>query len=290
MSSKFILNQIKSYLFITIGLFINALGWTAFLIPAKIVGGGVTGISTIVFFGTGIPIGIMVLCINAVLIIVAIRLLGAKFGVVSVYSIVMLSFIFVLLQKFITAPIVTDQFMSTLIGGALGGIGAGIAFINGGNTGGTDIIALIINKYRNVSPGRVILYLDVVIIASALLIFTQADKPIEKLVYGYVQMAVVSYVLDLVIEGAKQSYQIIVFSQESKLIADRIGNEVGRGVTLLNGYGWYSKSDIDVLMVIARKMDKQKILKIIKETDQRAFISVAKVMGVYGKNFDRIKL
>ncbi len=290
MTTKKIFEVIRSYFGITIGLFISVLGWTGFLLPAKIVGGGVTGVATIIFLGTSFPIGYSILLINAVLILIAIRLLGAKFGIATIYGIGMSSFLFFVLQHFIQEPFVTDQFMSALIGGALAGIGVGITFVNGGNSGGTDIVALIIGKYRNISPGRIFIYLDFVIIGSSFLVYQSGDKPIEKLVYGYVVMAVVSYVIDLVVEGAKQSYQITVFSKQNRIIADRIGNEVGRGITLLNGYGWYSKAEIEVLMVIARKTDKQQIMKIIKETDERAFISVAKVQGVFGMNFDKIKI
>ena len=170
--------------------------------------------------------------------------------------------------------------------GGLAGAGIGLAFSMGGNSGGTDIIALILNKYYNISPGKVILYLDIIIIGCSFFV----SGIIENVVYGYVQMGVMTYALDMVIDGFKQSYQIMVFSQHTKEIADRIGNEVGRGVTLLDGWGWYSKSDQKVLLVIARKVDKQSIMEIIQSSDPKAFISVAKVQGVYGKNFEKLKL
>jgi uncharacterized membrane-anchored protein YitT (DUF2179 family) len=176
--------------------------------------------------------------------------------------------------------------MAALIGGGLSGIGIGIAFANGGNTGGTDIIALIINKYRNISPGRIFIYIDTVIIASSWFIF----HSIEKIVYGYVVMAVSSYALDLYLNGNRQSYQIMIYSNLSKIIAERISLEVKRGVTCIYGYGWFSKKDIEVVMVIARKDDRQRILKIINETDRDAFISVAKVQGVFGRNFEKINI
>ena len=176
--------------------------------------------------------------------------------------------------------------MCAIIGGGLAGAGIGLAFSMGGNSGGTDIIALILNKYYNISPGKVIMYLDIVIIGCSFFV----SGSIENVVYGYVQMGVMTYALDLVIDGSKQSYQIMVFSQYTKEIADRIGNEVGRGVTLLDGWGWFSKSNQKVLLVIARKVDKQTIMEIIQNSDPKAFISVAKVHGVYGKNFEKLKL
>ncbi len=276
----------KSYFMISLGLLIFAFGWTAFLIPSEIVGGGVSGISSLIFFATGLPVGVVSLIINAIFLLVALKLLGAKFGVNTVFGILLSSAFFVILPQFIQKPLVEDPFMCALIGGMLSGLGVGIAFSNGGNSGGTDIVALIITNYYNISPGRVIIYIDILIIASSYLVFGS----IEKIVYGYVVMGVFGYTLDAVIEGSKQSYQMMIFSKNNAEIADRIGTEIHRGVTLLKGKGWYTKQDQDVLMVIAQKNDKNDIMRIIKECDDSAFISIAKVSGVFGRNFDRIKI
>ncbi len=284
-NNKF-LNFIIPYLYITTGLFIFVFGWTAFLIPSEIIGGGLAGLGSLVYFVTGFPVGVTTFAVNIILVLIALKILGAKFGINTIYGIVISSVFFIVLQQHITEPIVKEQFMAALIGGALGGVGIGIAFSHGGNSGGTDIIALIINKYRNVSPGRVFLYIDIVVIASSWFIF----HSIEKIVYGYVVMAVASYAVDLMINGARQSFQIMIYSNYDKIISERISNEVGRGVTCLKAYGWYSKKDISVVMVIARKQDKQKILAIVKETDENAFMSIAKIMGVFGRNFDDVKL
>ena len=280
------LRELKSYLLITFGLFLNAFAWTAFLIPSKIIGGGLSGFGTLVFFATEIPVGATVLLVNIGLVALAIKLLGANFGVKSIYGILVLSGFLTLLQFLIKEPLVPDMFMCAILGGIIGGAGVGIAIASGGNSGGTDIIALIVNKYYNISPGRVILYLDVVIISSSYIIF----KSVEILVYGYIVMAVVAYVIDLLLNGAKQSYQIMIFSSEHAEIADRVGKEIGRGITFLHSKGWYSKEESEVLMIIARKHDKQKIMRLIKDVDPKAFISVAKVMGVFGENFDRLKI
>ncbi len=281
-----VINFIKPYLYITTGLFIFAFGWTAFLIPSEIIGGGISGLGTLIYFSTGFPVGYTTLLVNSVLVIIAMRILGARFGINTIYGIIISSIFFIVLQQLIKQPLVNDEFMAALIGGGLSGVGVGIAFSHGGNAGGTDIIALIINKYRNISPGRVFLYIDIVVIASSWFLF----HSIEKIVYGYVVMAVSSYSVDLILNGSRQSFQIMIYSRFSKIIAERISTEVERGVTCLKGYGWYSKKDIDVVMVIARKQDKQRILAISKETDDEAFISVAKVMGVFGQNFEDIKL
>ncbi len=286
-------NQILSYVFITFGLFLYAFGWSAFLIPSEIIGGGVSGVSSIIYLLSGqrIPVGITNLIINGVLLLVALKLLGARFGINTVYGVVVSSAFFILLQQVIKIQNIIhvsefDPFMCTVIGGALSGAGIGLAFSRGGNSGGTDIIALIVNKYYNITPGKVILILDVFIIASSYTI----SHSIERVVYGYIQMGVMAYTLDLVLEGAKQSYQILVFSKATDEIAERIGKQVGRGVTLLYAWGWYSKSDQKVLLVVAQKADKQAILEIVKEIDDHAFISLAKTYGVFGENFEKLKL
>jgi len=286
LSKKLIFTTIKSYTFITFGLFLYAFAWVAFIIPAQINGGGVSGIATVIYFASGFPVGYSILLINGGLVLVGMRILGTKFGINTIYGIVMVSVFFIILPKFITEPIVKEQFMASLVGSILSGLGLGITISNGGNSGGTDILALIINKYRNVTPGKIYMYSDVVIISSTYLVFGS----IEKIVYGFVVMAVTAYTVDSVLEGAKQSYQYMIFSKESATIADRVGNEIGRGITFLRGHGWYTKEDRDVLVIIARKHDRQIILKIIKDTDPQAFISVAKVNGVYGNNFEPLKL
>jgi len=283
---KKILDFIKTYVYITVGLFIFSFGWTAFIIPSQILGGGFAGLGTLIYFATGFPVGYSTLIGNTILILISLKILGAKFGINTIYGIFISSVFFIVLQRVITAPFVNDQFMAALIGGGLSGVGVGIAFSHGGNSGGTDIIALIINKYRNISPGRIFVYFDVVIIASTYIVF----QSIEKIVYGYVVMAVSSYAVDLWLNGSRQSYQIMIYSNLSQIISERISREVKRGVTCLKGYGWYTKKDIEVVMVIARKYDKERILHIVNETDKKAFISVAKVMGVFGRNFEEIKL
>ncbi len=287
MKKESIMSFVKSYFFITLGLAINVFGWVAFLIPAEIVGGGVSGLATIIFYITEFPIGFSVLIANSILVLLAIKILGAKFGLSSIFGIITVSVFFLFMPEIITTQIVKDnRLLSALIGGGLAGVGIGMAFINGGNSGGTDIIALIINKYKNISPGKIILYIDILIIASSY--FISYDT--ETVVYGYVVMGVFAYTLDLMLDGAKQSYQLTVISKKSDEIAEQITQNVGRGVTLLKGTGWYSKSDVDVLIVIIRKHDKPKVFKILAQTDKDAFISEAKVSAVFGIGFDKIKL
>ncbi|PKP52049.1 MAG: hypothetical protein CVT92_10810 [Bacteroidetes bacterium HGW-Bacteroidetes-1] len=280
-----IVSELKSYTIITFGLFVMTLGWTAFLIPNEILGGGVSGIATLIFWSTGLPVGVSVLSINAVLIVFALRILGSGFGVKTIYSIIVLSGFFSLLQYYIREPFVTDKFLASMVGAILSGASMGLIFTQGGSTGGTDIIAMIVNKYKNISPGKIILILDIFIISSSFIIF----RSIEPLVYGFVVMVVVSYTIDLVITGNKQSVQLFIFSKRSEEIADRIGKEMGRGVTFIKGIGWYTKTENDILMIIVRKMESPQVFRIVKEEDSDAFVSLSTVMGVYGQGFDVIR-
>lgn len=284
-NKSIILKEIRTYFIITIGLFLHALGWTAFLLPSKIVSGGIGGVSAIIFYSSGLPIGYSYFGINIVLIAIAIKILGKNFGIKTIYSVIVISLFMNLQQRIITHPIITEAFMATVLGGILCGAGVGIAFSQGGSTGGTDIIAMIINKYRSTTPGKVILYCDILIIASSLLLF----KSIEKLVYGYVAIAVVAYTIDLILNGIKQSVQIMIISKDYEKIADSINQKVNRGVTVLNGLGWYSKQNTSIIMTIVRRHEVYKINQIVKEIDPSAFISQAAVMGAYGQGFEEIR-
>lgn len=278
-------SQIRGLAIITFGLFMNSLGWTAFLMPGEIVGGGVSGVSALIFYATGIPAGYPFLLINVLLIGVAIKMLGANFGIKTIYSVIVLAIFLTVLQKIITEPIIKDAFMATILGSLLVGTGVGIVFSQGGSTGGTDIIAMIVNKYRNISPGKVILYCDVFIIGSSYMLF----QSMEKLVYGFVMMGVVAYTIDLVLNGSKQSIQITIFSKSSNSIAEKIVNEINRGVTVINGEGYFTKTPTKILITVVRKNEAPLVHRIVKEVDPDAFISQGQVMGVYGKGFDEIR-
>lgn len=198
---------------------------------------------------------------------------------------VVISIAFSLLPTLPEGVVIQDNFLSAVLGGMMGGAGIGIVFSRGGSTGGTDIIAMIINKYRNISPGRIILYCDVLIIGSSYFLVHSLDK----MVYGFVSMAVVSYTLDAVLSGSNASAQIFIFSPKWEEIADFINNESMRGVTVLDGKGWYTQQDVKVLLTIVRKKETSMLFRAIKEIDPNAFISMASVMGVYGQGFEKIK-
>jgi len=278
--------EIRSYLFLTIGLGIGSLGWTGFLIPAKIVGGGLTGLATIFYFVAGWDIGLTSLIINIFLILLAIRILGASFGVKTIYCVLVLSGFLSFLRPLFVEPIVSELMMNAIIGGILGGLGAGIVFVNGGSTGGVDIIAMIINKYKNISLGRLLLGMDVLIISSSYFLF----QSIETMVYGYMTMAILAYTVDMVISGNRQTVQFFIISNKYEEIRKSVIFDANRGLTVLHGTGGYSGEDVKVLMVIGRKSESQVVFRIVKEIDPEAFITMGNVMGVYGKGFDKIKI
>ncbi|WP_372641243.1 YitT family protein [Ancylomarina sp.] len=279
--------ELKSYLIIALGLAIYSFGWTAFLIPSEIIGGGVSGIGTIIFYSSGetIPVGLSYLIINCFLIIIALKILGPKFGAKTIYAIILGSIFLSVQQKFFTAPLVDDKFMAAILGGILGGVGVGITISQGGSSGGTDIIAMIVNKYRNISPGRIILYLDVFIIASSYFYF----KDVPTIVYGYVSMSVASYAIDMVISGSKQSAQMFIITKDHEKLADEIGSKINKGISVIDAMGWYSKENKKMLMIVVRKHETPQIFKIVKQHDPNAFISMGSVMGVYGFGFDEIR-
>ncbi|MDI3527333.1 MAG: hypothetical protein PWR03_1516 [Tenuifilum sp.] len=289
--TKKLTGNIKSFAIITFGLGVFALAWTAFLIPHRITGSGVSGIGALVYYATGIPVGYTFLAVNLILLGLALKILGANFGVKTVYGVIVASTLLSILQSYINVPVVEDKFLSAIIGGGLGGLGLGIIFTQGGSTGGTDIIAMIINKYRNISPGRVILLCDIFIIGSSFLVLTDLEpvKRIETIVYGYVAMALQAYAIDTFLSGNKQSVQFIIFSKKYEEISDRITMGIGRGATVVDGTGWYSKEKQKVIITIVRKHEASNIYRMIKEIDNNAFISVSNVMGVYGKGFEQIR-
>jgi uncharacterized membrane-anchored protein YitT (DUF2179 family) len=273
----------KSYFIIAFGLFINALAWTGFLIPSEIVGGGVSGIGTIIYFTMGFKVGYSVFIINGLLIIAALKILGFGFGIKTIFATFVLSFFLWLLQSIITEPFVSDRFMSAIIGGMMAGASAGIILSQGGSTGGTDIVAMMINKYRNYSPGQLILTLDLIIISSSYFVMGS----IEQVVYGFVAMSVSAYCVDLVIEGRKQSVQIFIFTEMFDKIKNELVSNHDQGITELQAKDGFSQKDIKILMLLAKKKESQSILKTVKIIDPEAFISMGSVMGVYGFGFEK---
>lgn len=286
-----IYDNVRTYVVIAFGLLINSIAWTAFLLPHQISGSGVSGIGAIVFYATGIPMGYTYFAINVVLILIALKILGTGFGIKTIYGVVLSAIMLTILQPLIPAAVVQEKFMSAIIGGMLCGAGLGIIFTQGGSTGGTDIIAMVVTKYRNISPGRVILLCDVFIISSSYVVLTNLESAqrIETMVYGFVTMAIQAYTLDAILSGNRQSVQILIFSRHYERIADEITSTLRRGVTVIDGTGWYTKEPQKVIITLVRKQEASDLYRIIKSIDNKAFITVANVMGVYGKGFEELK-
>ena len=313
---------VKEWLLVTLGILLYVTGWSLFLIPNNLVGGGVSGISSMVQYATNgaIQMGYTYFVLNAVLIIAAVVILGMGFGAKTLYAIVLASVALRFLPGLIPGEIVkhlaldNGKLLSVLMGGLMAGIGIGMSISNGGSTGGTDIIALIYTKFRNVSPGKVLLYLDFFIILSSLLVpsYVQELDPVSgvalldgegnplrhlmpfadkvtTVVYGLILVTVNGKVVDLYLSGSQQSVQLFILSQKYAEIADVITRDLHRGVTVLDGRGWFTQQTTHVLMVITRKTDLNLLLRHIKLIDPKAFLSVSSVNGVYGKGFDTIK-
>ena len=285
-SRAFLFQEIQDWTVIVFGLFLYTIGWTGFLLPNQITTGGVTGISALVFFATKVPVGLTYFCINGVLLLFSVKILGFKFSVKTIINVVILTFLLSVFQTIIKTPLVKGEpFMSCVLGGVMCGLGLGLVLNFKGSTGGTDIIAMIIHKYRNISIGKALLMCDLLIICSSYIIF----HSIEKIVYGIVVMGVTSYTVDMVLNGARQSVQFFIFSDKYEEIADTIIEQAHRGCTILDGTGWYSKKSAKVVVVMAKKTESVTIFRLVKNIDPKAFISQSSVIGVYGEGFEQLK-
>ncbi|HIT15844.1 MAG TPA: YitT family protein [Candidatus Avimuribaculum pullicola] len=284
---KQILGSLKDYIMIILGLALYAFGYTAFILPEKVVMGGMAGIAALIYYKFGIPVAISNFTLNIVLLVIAWRVVGRTFVIRTIFGITTLSALFGILQPLFTEPIVGQQaFMNVLLGALLCGLGVGLAFAHNGSTGGTDIVAAMVSKSSNVTIGRMILYTDVFIISSSYLLF----HSIDKIVYGFVILLVVSFVCDYVINTNRQAVQFTIFSEKWSEIADAIIGEAHRGCTLVHGTGWYTKHDVKILLVMCRKIEAVSIFRIIKAIDPHAFVTQANVNGVYGQGFDEEKM
>lgn len=282
-----LIRETRDYLMIALGLILYGIGWTVFLLP-DITTGGVPGIASIVYFATGFPVQYTYFSINLILLLLSIRILGWKFSIKTVFAVFTLTFFLSIIQRLASGVVLLhDQpFMACVIGASLCGGGIGIAFSSNGSTGGTDIIAAIINKYRDITLGRVMLICDLIIISSSYFVL----KDWEKVVYGYVTLYICSFVLDQVVNSARQSVQFFIISEKYDEIARHINVYPHRGATVINASGFYSGKEQKMLFVLAKKRESTIIFRLIKDIDPNAFVSQSAVIGVYGEGFDRIKV
>lgn len=285
------LNKVMSvlwdYFLMTVGSVIFCMAWTSFVIPNGVASGGLTGLCTIIQYGTGIPIGWTYPVLNVILLLLGFLALGKGFGIKTIYVIALTSLLFDILPQFPQLEVMMEEkLLVALVGGLMESVGIGLVLQRGGSTGGTDIIAMMINKYWPVSPGKVYLYTDIFIISSVLLV---PDKGLVDMIYAYVMMLGFSFGVDYVLLGNKSSIQILIFSSKYQEIADHMINNVQRGVTALESVGWYSQKESKVLLVIARKNQMNEIVNEVKNIDKKAFISVSTTMSVYGEGFEEVK-
>ncbi|MDE6468644.1 MAG: YitT family protein [Muribaculaceae bacterium] len=277
----------RDYIFITLGMAVYAFGFSAFILPERVVIGGATGLSTIVYFITGIPVAVTQYVINLTLLAIAYKVVGKQFVIGTIYGATMISvFIGIFQPLFGGVALSNEPFMNIVIGGCLAGLGVGLAFTHNGSSGGTDIVAAMVAKYTNVSIGRTMLYTDIIIISSSYFI----THHIDSVIYGFIVLMLTSYVVDMIVNTNRQAVQFTIFSQKWEEIATAINNEAKRGCTVLSGMGWYSKHEVKVLLVMCRKIESVTISRIIKSIDPDAFITQANVNGVYGKGFDELKV
>lgn len=279
----------KDWIFIVLGIFSYSFGFTAFVLPEKIVMGALAGLSALVYYAIGFPPGVFLWVANFAMLFVALKVLSRQFTIRTLIGVTLMSTFISLMQPFfIEHPLITageDKFMHVLIGACLCGAGMGLVFSHNGSQGGTDIILALLNKHFRMSFGRAMQFIDCTIIGSSYVLFHSA----ETIVYGLAFTLVASYVCDYVVNGNRQTVQFVIISKEYKQIADMVNKEMGRGVTLIEGKGWYSKAEVDLLIIMVRKYESQEIFNYIKEIDPNAMVSQTFCHGVFGHGFDAIK-
>lgn len=290
-------NETEDYLFITFGLLLYAIGWTVFLLPYEIPSGGLTGVCALIYYVTGLEMQVTYLIFNALLLLGAMRILGLKFCIKTIYAVLVLTFFLWGMQRLLLAGAgegatklpqylgENQGFMAVVFGSSLCGMGLAQCFLHQGSTGGVDIIAAVVNKYRHISLGRMLLYLDIFIVS--------ASYPLlhdwQRLAFGFVDMFVCNMVLDYVMNYVQQSVQFFIITKHPQQIYEGISKELDRSATLLPGTGCYSGQPVSVLMVVAKKNQSVALFRLVKAIDPTAFISQTKAEGVYGEGFDRLK-
>ena len=279
----------KDYAMITIAMLSYCIGWSIFLLPNNITTGGVPGIASILEWShIHSPAQTSYVVINAGLLLMAFKILGWKFCVKTVYAVVVLTVSLAVTRDYTSQMhLLHDQpFMASVLGAVFCGCGVGLGLSSNGSTGGTDIIAAIINKYRDISLGRVIMICDVIIITSSYVVL----KDWERVIYGYVVLYITAFCIDQVVNSMRRSVQFFIISDKHEEIGRRINMDPHRGCTVIDAHGFYSGKDVKMLFVLAKRRESAKIFQLIDEIDPTAFVSQSAVIGVYGEGFDRFKV
>lgn len=295
-----LMNNAKDYVVIVLGIYLYAIGFTAFILPHKVVIGGVSGVGTLVYFATGglIPVAVSQYATNLLLLAMAFRIVGRAFVTRTIFGATIISLSIGSLEGYFMShpPLLPDVTMSCILGAILCGIGVGSIFIHNGSSGGTDIVAAMVSKVSNVSIGRTMIFTDMTIVALSILLPFEGDfearlqARIPTIVYGWVVTFIIAYITDMIINTNRQATQFFIFSSKWAEIADSINSEAHRGVTVIDCMGWYSKHEVKMLMVWCRKIESVTIFRIVKQIDDQAFITQTNSNGVYGKGFDTMKV
>lgn len=283
-----LLRQLRDYGIITIAMILGVISLNLFLLPNEITTGGIMGVASIVYWGTGIPVQNTFFVLNGVLLLVALKVLGWHFCAKTIYGVVVFTVVSAILQGFIPPDLhlLADQkFMACMVGAVFLGISIGLGLSAGGSTGGSDVVAAMIHKYRDVSLGHIILFCDLTIITSSYVVL----QDWEKVLYGYVLLFVVSFVVDHLVNSLRQSVQFFIISDKYQEIGEAINEIAERGCSMLNGSGFFTKKDIKVIFCIAKKSESNFIFELINEIDPNAFVAQSAVVGVYGQGFDHVK-
>lgn len=281
--------EVLDYVMIAVGMLAYCIGWTIFLLPNNIATGGVAGLSSIVFWGADVPVHFTYFILNAILLAIALRVLGWKFCIKTIYGVVLLTVFTGLSRTLFPHPtILADQpFMTSVIGAVFCGVGIGYGLSFNGSTGGSDIVAAIVNKYRDISLGRVILLVDMTIVTLSYVVLHSW----EQVIYGYVVLIITSFVLDQVVNSGRRSVQFLIISDKYEEICRRITEDPPhRGCTILDAHGYYSGNSMKVLIVVTKQREAGLLYRMIDDIDEHAFVTQSQVMGVYGKGFDKFKV
>lgn len=292
MNRQDVWGMLRDYVIMLLGIIIFTIGYTCFMLPYEITSGGMGGVAAFIYYSTGFPAQYGYLLINIVLLSVAFWIMGWRYTARTLAANIIMSLAIGVAQEFIRqedgtlARLVGDElFMACVLAGVFEGLGLALVFQSGGSTGGTDIIASCVNKYRDIQLGRIMLFIDLIIVSSSYFVFHSG----EKMLVGYIVMFISMMLLDYILNMANQSVQFTIISEHYQEIADAVNRRMLRGVTVLHGAGWYSKEERHVLLILAKKREKQGIMRLIRVTDPTAFLSVSNVEGVFGEGFDTIK-
>ncbi|MBR4390122.1 MAG: YitT family protein [Prevotella sp.] len=287
MNKKAILAELHDYAIIFLGVFICAAGWVVFLLPNHIMTGGTAGVASIIEWGAGIDVEFSYLAINIVLLLIALKVLGLRFCIKTIYGVLLFTAAIPILRGLIgEKQLLHDQlFMATVVGACFWGCGVGLALSAHGSTGGSDIVAAVVNKYKDISLGHVLLITDLLIITSSYLVL----RDWEQVIYGYVMLFISTFCVDQVVNMTRRSVQFFIVTEKYEEMGQHIISHIHRGCTLIKGQGVYSGHEVNMLFVLARRTESSRIFALINEIDPAAFVSQSAVIGVYGQGFDHFK-